>query len=125
MFDWLQRLLAPSETVLSEVAQVPATAEAITRELQRVRQDNFELRAEWSEVLDKLTALQNRANARLRGRARLALDREEIEEEEEGPAPVPRLVPPPPPELPPVFDPRDKASLRRMLALRAAQQNGR
>lgn len=116
---WLRSLVTPSETPLKALETDDITAEGIYRALQRVERRMVELDLEWGEMLDKLTRVAARENARKKARAKRDL---EVEEEEEEfimrPPTVERQPPPPSIDLngeTMAFDPRDKASIRRYL----------
>lgn len=114
---WLKALLNPPETALKALENDDITAEALLRELDRVRADMSQLRFEWGETLDKMAKVAGRFSARERMRAKRSLDALTDDDDELEEVPRPRLVETQPPAAaaatgPYPFNPRDKASIR-------------
>lgn len=113
---WWDTLVGRSNTPLNEVAD-PETIEEVLDLLRRIDQrhqrENADLRFEWSEMLDKMTRLANRASARQRKRTQRELDDLDSEEVEPPPPPPQPIAP-----APGGYDFRDKNSIRAYLAAR-------
>lgn len=111
MLAWLKQLVTPSETPLKALENDQVTAEGLIAALQAVQADNVALRFEWGEMLDKLTRVAARENARQRMRAKRELGDDEGPDAES----APHVIIAAPPQEPVRYDPRNKADIRRFI----------